>query len=50
MREELRVAQQQLTRKNSDHQLATNLTRESEVRVRQLYEQNHELTRSLADS
>jgi hypothetical protein len=50
LREELRITQQQLGRKNSDHQLATNLTRENEARLKQLYEENHQISRTLSEN
>lgn len=50
LREELRVAQQQLGRKNSDHQMTATLNQQNETRVRQLYEENHQLSRTLSES
>lgn len=48
--EELRIAQQTLNRKNSDQQMTTTMIKESETKMRQLYEENHQLSRRIAET
>ena len=48
--EELRIAQQNLNRKNSDHQMTTTMYKENESKMRQLYEENHQLSRRTAET
>lgn len=48
--EELRLAQQNLNRKSSDHQMATTMYKENETKMRQLYEEIHQLSRRIAET
>lgn len=49
LREELKNAQQQLNRKNSDHQLTSNVNRENEAKIKQLFDENGQLVQRLSD-